>query len=101
MVPGPATIPLLDQGSLKIGLDDGFIPASPARRLMQAMGNPGDDNIIGLIVPRGGDLQWYIAVRFDKIGLVSPAAIQALKPEAIYDELKRAGTGRLRRATRL
>ena len=90
MVPGPAAIPLLDQGTLNIGREYGFVPQKEARQLMLAMGNATGDGTIGLILPRSGEGHWFITVGFNRIGYARPSALIGLGAQAIYDEMKRA-----------
>lgn len=52
---GPAEIKLLDQAVLKLPEGRVFIPQPQATRLLQAMGNPGEDSRLqGLVFPKEG-----------------------------------------------
>jgi len=61
---GPRDIALLNQATLKLPAGRVFIPQPQATRLLQAMGNPGEDpRLQGLIFP-AGDQGWFMTVRF-------------------------------------
>ena len=90
---GPAAIPLLDQGTLKIGPHHGFVPRAEAERLMHAMGNSTGPSFQGLVLPQGSR-RWFITVDFGKIGHTPPAVLAALKDKDIYTKVqKSAGKG--------
>lgn len=67
--PGPAEIKLLDQAVLKLPEGRVFVPQPQATRLLQAMGNPGEDpRLQGLVFPKGGDQGWFMTVRYEDSG---------------------------------
>lgn len=66
--PGPAEIKLLDEAVLKLPDGRVFIPQPQATRLLQAMGNPGEDpGLQGLVFPQGED-SWFMTVRYEASG---------------------------------
>jgi uncharacterized membrane-anchored protein len=66
---GPADIKLLDQAVLKLPEGRVFIPQPQATRLLQAMGNPGEDTQLqGLVFPKGDDQGWFMTVRYEESG---------------------------------
>ena len=73
---GPSEVKLLDKAVLKLPDGRVFIPQPHATRLLQAMGNPGEDpQLHGLIFP-AGDVDWYslplsAGTRFDAATMTS------------------------------
>jgi uncharacterized membrane-anchored protein len=69
---GPADVPLGAQGLLHLPEGQTFIPLPQALRLLQSMGNPGQDpNLLGLVFPRGESAaHWFMTVRFMPAGYV-------------------------------
>ncbi|HJV69995.1 DUF2167 domain-containing protein [Ideonella sp.] len=66
---GPAEIKLLDQAVLKLPEGRVFVPQPQATRLLQAMGNPGEDpRLQGLVFPKGDDQGWFMTVRYEDSG---------------------------------
>jgi uncharacterized membrane-anchored protein len=67
-VPGPTTISLRDQASLK--LPDGyiFLPAEPAAKLMEDMGNKTDSRFLGLIIQHHAN--WLVDLEYQDSGYV-------------------------------
>jgi uncharacterized membrane-anchored protein len=66
---GPADIQLLDQALLKLPEGRVFIPQPQATKLLQAMGNPGEDpKLQGLVFPKGEDQGWFMTVRYEDSG---------------------------------
>ncbi|WP_247661132.1 DUF2167 domain-containing protein [Ideonella alba] len=67
---GPASVALSGQAHLALPAGRLFIPQPHATRLLQAMGNPGEDpRLQGLVFPAdGGD--WFMTVRFESAGYI-------------------------------
>lgn len=65
---GPADIALKDQAVLKLPAGMSFIPQPAAGRLMQAMGNTGDERLLGLVAPADGD--WLVVARYEASGYI-------------------------------
>jgi uncharacterized membrane-anchored protein len=69
-VDGPGDIALADQGTLHLPAGRVWIPQPQAGRLLNAMGNPGQDpRLLGLIFPKG-EGEWFVTLRFEKSGYV-------------------------------
>jgi len=67
---GPADIELSGQAVLRLPAGRVFVPQPQAMRLLNAMGNPGNDpRLQGLIFPEGND-NWFMTVRYDASGYV-------------------------------
>ncbi len=67
---GPQEIALDTQAVLKLPAGHVFIAQPHATRLLNAMGNPGQDpRLQGLIFPQG-DAGWFMTVRFEPAGYI-------------------------------
>jgi uncharacterized membrane-anchored protein len=68
---GPTDVKLLDQAVLKVPAGRVFIPQPQATKLLQAMGNPGEDpRLQGLVFPKGDGQGWFMTVRYEDSGHV-------------------------------
>lgn len=68
---GPADIALADQAVLHLPAGHQFVPQPQAGKLLNAMGNPGQDpRLQGLIFPSGDGGGWFMTVRFEAAGYV-------------------------------
>jgi uncharacterized membrane-anchored protein len=68
---GPADVALKDEAVLHLPAGEAFVPKAQAQRLLEVMGNPGEDpQLQGLIVPRGERMNWFMIVRFVDAGYV-------------------------------
>jgi len=62
-------VKLLDQALLKLPEGRVFIPQPQATKLLQAMGNPGEDpRLQGLVFPKGDNQGWFMTVRYENSG---------------------------------
>jgi uncharacterized membrane-anchored protein len=66
---GPSRIALRDQATLTLPPGYGFLPQAPAQELWKQWGHITSDDIVGLIVPSGGE-RWLIAVAYVPAGYV-------------------------------
>lgn len=67
---GPADIELAGQARLHLPAQHVFVPQPQAGKLLNAMGNPGQDaRLHGLIFPAGGE-GWFMTVRYEDAGYV-------------------------------
>jgi uncharacterized membrane-anchored protein len=67
---GPADIELAGQAVLHLPAGHQFVPQPHATRLLNAMGNPGNDTRLqGLIFPEGSE-GWFMTVRYEASGYV-------------------------------
>ncbi|HXH72942.1 MAG TPA: DUF2167 domain-containing protein [Mariprofundaceae bacterium] len=65
MQKGPAEIAIADQAVLRLPAGFGFVPATQARQLMQAMGNPAGSGLQGMIFPTTAQRSnWCIIVNY-------------------------------------
>ena len=67
---GPVDLALAGQAVLHLPAGHHFVPQPQATRLLNAMGNPGQDpRLQGLIFPDGSD-GWFMTVRYEASGYV-------------------------------
>ena len=68
---GPVDIPLLDEAVLHVPEGEVFVPQPQADRLLNLFGNPGSNpEMPGLILPRDPKADWFMPVRFHKVGYI-------------------------------
>jgi uncharacterized membrane-anchored protein len=66
---GPVDVPLATQAVLKLPAGHAFVPQPHATRMLNAMGNPGNDSRLqGLIFPSAEGAGWFITVRHEDSG---------------------------------
>jgi uncharacterized membrane-anchored protein len=86
---GPADIALADQAVLHLPARHAFIPQPQAGKLLNAMGNPGQDpRLQGLIVPDGNE-GWFMTVRFESSGYVKDDDARDWKADDLLDSYKK------------
>jgi uncharacterized membrane-anchored protein len=67
---GPQEIELAGQATLKLPAGHVFVPQPHATRVMNAMGNPGqDERLQGLVFPEHGG-PWFATIRYEAAGFV-------------------------------
>jgi uncharacterized membrane-anchored protein len=67
-IAGPADVPLAGKALLKLPDGHAFVPQPQAGKLLNAMGNPGQDpRLVGLVFPKG-DAGWFMTVRYEDSG---------------------------------
>lgn len=65
---GPADVPMAGKAVLKLPDGHAFVPQPQAGKLLNSMGNPGQDpRLVGLIFPQGG-AGWFMTVRYEDSG---------------------------------
>ena len=68
---GPVDVPLVDEAVLHVPDGEVFVPQPQADRLLNMFGNPGSDpEMPGLILPRDPKANWFMPVRFHKVGYI-------------------------------
>lgn len=71
MTRGPADVTLADQAVLHLPENYGFIPAAPAKRLLEAMGNQGSPRELGMLVPLDQpEFPWFTVVSYEPEGYI-------------------------------
>lgn len=86
-IPGPSSIKLIDQGTLKLPAGYIFIPKPEAARLMTAMGNRTGSEFIGLVLS-GGDTSWFMTLDYINAGYVKDDDAKTWKADELLTTLK-------------
>lgn len=86
---GPANIPIAGQAVLQLPTGYGFVPAEAARRLLLAMGNPGNDLVEGMIFPSTEGSDWFIVVSYNPAGYVKDDDAKDWNPDGILSDIRK------------
>jgi uncharacterized membrane-anchored protein len=90
--PGPVTIRLRDQATIKLRENEVFVPQPVADQLMIALGNSADPGRIGLILPAAENPgEWIVVVRYEHSGYIRDDDAKNWHVDELFDSLK-AGT---------
>jgi uncharacterized membrane-anchored protein len=87
---GPQDITLLSQATLKLPAGYLFIPQPNAAQVMQAMGNPGeDDSLQGLVFPQDDEAgKWFMTVRYEASGYIKDGEAKEWNAEELLSSYK-------------
>jgi uncharacterized membrane-anchored protein len=87
---GPLNVPIAKQAVLLLPGAYNFVGAESSRNLLEAMGNPGSDNVQGMIFPAGDDAaQWFIVVTFNPVGYIRDHDARSWKPDDVLAEIRK------------
>jgi len=68
---GPADVTVAGQATLHLPPHRVYVPQPQATKLLQAMGNPGEDSTLqGLVFPDASEDDWFMTVRYEPSGYV-------------------------------
>lgn len=85
---GPADVPLAGQGKLKLPAGHLFVPQPHAGKLLNAMGNPGQDpRLQGLVFPTDG-ADWFITLRYESSGYIKDDDARDWKADELLDSYR-------------
>lgn len=81
------------QARLKLGEDFRYLEAADARKVLEQLwGNPPDDTVLGMVVPRGrgvlADNSWAVVVTYSDEGYVSDEDAAKIDYDDLLKELK-------------
>lgn len=85
---GPATIPLINQGTLKIPANYYFIPKTEAAAFMKSMGNAIGPEFVGLVFSREDHLRWFIIIEFIDSGYLKDDDADSWTADGLMKNLK-------------
>jgi uncharacterized membrane-anchored protein len=85
--PGPAEIPLLEQGKLAVPKGYLFVPKSEAGRLMRAFGNQTGPTFVGLVMP-DDQAEWFATLNFQNVGYVKDDDAKTWNADELLQALK-------------
>lgn len=86
---GPAEVVLAGQGKLKLPAGRFFVPQPHAGKLLNAMGNPGQDpRLQGLVFPTDG-ADWFITLRYESSGYIKDDDARDWKADELLDSYRK------------
>jgi uncharacterized membrane-anchored protein len=86
---GPADVPLIDQGALKLPAGDFFVPKAEGARVMRALGNTvHDTNFVGLVLGTRQNDQWLVVINYIKEGYIKDDAAKDWNADDLLKNLK-------------
>jgi uncharacterized membrane-anchored protein len=87
---GPANVPVAGQAVLRLPSGYNFVSAEEARHLLDAMGNPGNENVQGMIFPANEDnAQWFIVVGYSAAGYIKDDDARDWKADEMLAEIRK------------
>ncbi len=85
---GPATVPLLDQATLRIPKPMVFIPKEEAARLSRALGNRPGPDLVGIVTTFDDADDWIVLIRWTAEGYVRDDEAKDLKADDVLANLR-------------
>ncbi len=89
-VEGPTTVDLGDLAQVKLNESHIFANAEDTRKINEYLGEPTDENDLGLIAPNAEEFNWTIMFSYDDIGYVRDDEKADLDADAILKSIKEA-----------
>lgn len=90
IVKGLTNVPIGEQATLQLPAGYHFVPGDQARPLLEAMGNPGADNVQGMIFPANEEnAQWFIVVTLNLAGYIKDDDAKNWKAQTLLDEIRK------------
>ncbi len=90
IIKGPTDVPIAEQAVLQLPSGFHFVPAEQARQLLEAMGNPGADNVQGMIFPANEEnAQWFIVVSLSLTGYIKDDDAKDWKADTLLAEIRK------------
>ena len=86
---GPGLVPLGQQVELDLPAGVEFIPQPQAGALLQALKQPSQSNLLGLVQPHG-EGNWMVVARFDAVGPIHAKADPDWNHEALLARIRKA-----------
>jgi uncharacterized membrane-anchored protein len=87
---GPANVPIAKQAVLQLPSGYNFVPAEEARHLLEAMGNPGNENVQDMIFPASEDkAQWFIVISYNPAGYIKDDDAKDWKADDMLAEIRK------------
>lgn len=86
---GPANINILDQAVIYLSENDVFIPSNAAAKFNELINDVPDDNLVGIIISKDLNFDWYITVDFLKLGYMRDKDADSLNISHLLKSVKR------------
>jgi uncharacterized membrane-anchored protein len=88
LVRGPSDVKLGEWAHLQLPAGMGWIPQPEAGRMMQAMGNSTDKNLLGLVRPIDGQSSWLVVAEYVDSGYIKDDDARDWKVDELFKNLK-------------
>lgn len=89
---GPQDVPLMDQATLKLPGNFGFVPSAEASQYLKAMGNNPAGTLAGMVVPTGdAGGNWFVVINYIPSGYIKDDDARDWNADELLDSI-RAGT---------
>jgi uncharacterized membrane-anchored protein len=85
---GPAEVVLRDQAKLKLPEGTMFVPQPTANKILQSMGNHGDERVIGLIYPLAEGQEWAMVAEYEAAGYIKDDDARDWNADELLKSLK-------------
>ncbi|WP_245433649.1 DUF2167 domain-containing protein [Methylocystis hirsuta] len=85
---GPATISLIDQGSITIPANEAFIPKPEGMRFLRALGQSPGPEVVGLVMGLGDDVEWVAVIRYTNEGYIRDDDAKNLSADDLLSNLR-------------
>lgn len=85
--PGPTSVDISNQARLSLPDRYVFVPQPEAGRVLRAMGSNGGSSDVGIIFPRGEQLEWFATLRFEPSGYVKDEEARSWDADALLKNL--------------
>jgi len=86
-IAGPSDVTLADQAVLKLPAGMDYVPQPAAGRLMEAMGNTRDPQLLGIVKP-SGDADWLVLARYEASGYIKDDDAKDWNVDDLFTSLK-------------
>ncbi|MBP2653718.1 MAG: Protein of unknown function rane [Firmicutes bacterium] len=87
-IDGPKEVSLGDQAKLNLPDKYIFIPKNEANNIMKAMGNGDSKDLLGMVVSKNSDDNWYIVIEFRPEGYIKDDDAKSWNIDDLFKELK-------------
>jgi len=89
MQPGPNEISLADQARLKLPEGFVFVPSKEAKRIIESLGDPTTNDILGLVFPYSDpNARWMVSIQFHRAGYLRDDDANDLDPNELLEQIK-------------
>ncbi len=88
VVHGPAEVKLRDIATMSIPQGMMFVPEKQAVAVLQSMGNPAGDTVVGVVAPENDAGGWFVVADYDDSGYIQDAEGDHFNADEILESMK-------------
>lgn len=88
IVHGPADVKLRDIATMSIPAGMMFVPEKQAVAVLQSMGNPAGDTVVGVVAPEDNAAGWFMVADYDDSGYIKDADGDHFNADEILEGMK-------------